>query len=126
MPKKRRVFIPPKRTPPGPPTGEVITRPAALSINTSALEGRPGLSVGDRVRILGTGLYAGEIAIIERVVGGVVPAASVRTEAGRSRTVRTIDLEPVGPAKDAPVSDAPAPDAPAPAPGSGPAGPGAR
>ena len=115
MPKKRRVFIPPKRTPPGPPTGEVITRPAALSINTSALEGRPGLSVGDRVRILGTGLYAGEIAIIERVVGGVVPAASVRTEAGRSRTVRTIDLEPVGPAKDAPVSDAPAPAAPEPA-----------
>ena len=115
MPKKRRVFIPPKRTPPGPPTGEVITRPAALSINTSALEGRPGLSVGDRVRILGTGLYAGEIAIIERVVGGVVPAASVRTEAGRSRTVRTIDLAPVGPAKDAPVSDAPAPAAPEPA-----------
>ncbi|OGO54971.1 MAG: hypothetical protein A2V85_09730 [Chloroflexi bacterium RBG_16_72_14] len=97
MPKKRRVFIPPKRTPPGPPTGEVVTRPAALSINTSALEGRPGLAVGDRVRILGSGLYAGEIAVIERIAGGVVPAASVRTEAGRSRTVRTIDLEPVGP-----------------------------
>lgn len=97
MPKKRRVFIPPKRTPPGPPTGEVITRPAALSINMAALEGRPGLAVGDRVRILGTGLYAGEIAVIERIAGGVVPAAAVRTEAGRSRTVRTIDLEPVGP-----------------------------
>jgi hypothetical protein len=95
--KKRRVFIPPKRAQPGPAGPEAVTRPAALTINTTALEGRPGLSVGDRVRILGTGLYAGEVAVIERIAGGVVPAASVRTEAGRSRTVRTIDLEPVGP-----------------------------
>ena len=66
-----------------------------MSINTSALDGRQGLSVGDRVRILGTGLYAGEVAVIEKMAGGVVPAAVVRTEAGRSRTVRTVDLEPV-------------------------------
>jgi hypothetical protein len=70
-------------------------RPGATSINTSALEGRSGLAVGDRVRILGTGLYAGEIAVIERMAGGAIPAAAVRTEAGRSRTVRTVDLEPV-------------------------------
>ena len=69
--------------------------PGATSINTAALEGRSGLAVGDRVRILGTGLYAGEIAVIERMAGGAIPAAAVRTEAGRSRTVRTVDLEPV-------------------------------
>jgi hypothetical protein len=95
--KKRRVFIPPKRTPPKPqPGGETPGRPAALSINLAALGGRSGLAVGDRVRILGSGLYAGELATIERIVVGVVPAAAVRTEAGRTRTVRTIDLEPVG------------------------------
>jgi hypothetical protein len=93
--KKRKPYIPPKRSAPGAPAGETITRPAALSINTSALEGRKGLSVGDRVRILGTGLYAGEVAVIERIAGGVVPSAGVRTESGRARTVRTIDLEPV-------------------------------
>lgn len=95
--KKRKVFIPPKRTPPKPQPGtDTSGRPAALSINLSALGGRSGLEVGDRVRILGSGLYAGEVAVIERIARGVVPAASVRTEAGRSRTVRTIDLEPVG------------------------------
>lgn len=94
--KKRRVFIPPKRKPARvQPGGEILGRPAALSIDLTALEGRSGLAVGDRVRILGTGLYSGEVATIERIAGGVVPAASVRTEAGRTRTVRTIDLEPI-------------------------------
>ena len=94
--KKRKVFIPPKKSPPRPDFSvENSGRPAPLTINLAALEGRPGLNVGDRVRILGTGLYAGEIAIIERVAGGVVPSVGVRTEAGRTRTVRTIDLEPV-------------------------------
>jgi hypothetical protein len=55
------------------------------------------LKPGDRVRITGTGLYSGEIATIDRLVSGVIPAAVVRTEAGRTRQVRTIDLEPVGP-----------------------------
>lgn len=96
--RKRKVFIPPKRTPPRvQPGGDGTGRPAALTINLSALEGRAGLAVGDRVRILGSGLYAGETAVIERLAGGVVPSAGVRTEAGRTRTVRTIDLEPVGP-----------------------------
>jgi hypothetical protein len=94
--KKRKVFIPPKKAPPRPDFSvESSGRPAPLTINLAALEGRPGLKVGDRVRILGTGLYAGEIAVIERVAGGVVPSVGVRTEAGRTRTVRTIDLEPV-------------------------------
>lgn len=94
--RKRKVFIPPKKTAPRPQPGvDTSGRPSALAINLSALEGRAGLAVGDRVRILGTGLYAGEIAVIERMAGGAIPAAAVRTEAGRSRTVRTVDLEPV-------------------------------
>ena len=72
-------------------------RPTVASINLAAGAGRAGLKPGDRVRITGTGLYSGEIATIDRLVSGVIPAAVVRTEAGRTRQVRTIDLEPVGP-----------------------------
>jgi len=68
------------------------------TIDLTAGKGRAGLSVGGRVRIAGSGLYAGEIAVIERLVTGVIPQAVVRTEAGKTRQVRTIDLEPVGPA----------------------------
>jgi hypothetical protein len=94
-PRKRKVFIPPKKNgPPRPQTG-VGAPPTGVQINTQAIGGRAGLAPGDKVRILGTGLYAGELAVIEKMAGGVVPAAVVRTEAGRSRTVRTVDLEPV-------------------------------
>jgi hypothetical protein len=73
----------------------VVPPPASLvSIDGTALTGRAGIVVGTRVRILGTGLYAGEHAIVERLVAGVIPSASVRTEAGNVRTARTIDLEP--------------------------------
>jgi len=65
------------------------------SINLSASAGRAGLKVGDRVRITGQGLYAGDIATIERLTSGAIPSAVVRTEAGRTRQVRTIDLEPI-------------------------------
>jgi hypothetical protein len=67
---------------------------SVVSIDRTALTGRAGVVVGSRVRILGSGLYAGELAIVERLVPGVIPAAAVRTEAGRTRTARTIDLEP--------------------------------
>ena len=77
------------------------------SINLSASTGRAGLKVGDRVRINGTGLYSGELATIEKLASGAIPSAVVRTEAGRTRQVRTIDLEPVA---------APPPSAPATAP----------
>jgi hypothetical protein len=66
------------------------------TIDLTAGSGRAGLSVGDRVRISGSGLYAGEAATIEKLTSGVIPAALVRTEAGRTRQVRTIDLEPIG------------------------------
>lgn len=99
MARKRKPFYPPKRTPPkaAPAPGDAPpVRSSVVSIDLAAQRGRDGLAVGQRVRILGTGLYAGEIAVIEKLGGSVVPAATVRTEAGRSRQVRTIDLEPVG------------------------------
>ena len=94
--RKRKVFIPPKKNAPPRPQPGVGAPPTGIQINTAALDGRSGFAHGDKVRILGTGLYAGEVAVIEKMAGGVVPAAVVRTEAGRMRTVRTVDLEPVG------------------------------
>jgi hypothetical protein len=70
------------------------------TINLRAMTGRADITRGSRVQI-GSGLYAGEFAIVESVIGGVIPAALVRTEAGASRRVRTIDLVP------APVEKAP-------------------
>lgn len=85
-------------------------RPTVVSIDTQAGAGREGLAVGDRVRITGTGLYNGEAAVIEKFAGGAIPAALVRTEAGRTRQVRTIDLEPIRegarPAAEAPPDTA--------------------
>jgi hypothetical protein len=74
--------------------GEPYVRPTVASINLSASTGRAGLKIGDRVRINGTGLYSGEFATIEKLTTGAIPSAVVRTEAGRTRQVRTIDLEP--------------------------------
>ena len=88
-------------------------RPTVATIDLNAGVGRPGLKIGSRVRITGNGLYGGEIAIIERFATGVIPAAHVRTESGKTRQVRTIDLEPVGPATPAPApapAEAPAAD----------------
>ena len=106
-PRKRRTVYPPPRNavrpprpgepggPAGPPVGEPYVRPTVASINLSAGAGRAGLSVGDRGRINGTGLYSGELATIEKLASGAIPSAVVRTDAGRTRQVRTIDLEPV-------------------------------
>jgi hypothetical protein len=76
--------------------GEVQVRSTVASIDLSAGSGQAGLAPGDRVRIAGSGLYVGEIAVVESVPGGVIPSALVRTEAGRTRRVRTIDLERIG------------------------------
>ncbi|MEA2546407.1 MAG: hypothetical protein QOI09_1680 [Chloroflexota bacterium] len=116
-PRKRKTTYPPPRNAParpprpgepggpgGPDTPYV--RPTVASINLSASTGRAGLKVGDRVRIAGSGLYSGDVATIERLTTGAIPSAVVRTEAGRTRQVRTIDLEPVGPAVTNPASDA--------------------
>ena len=71
------------------------------TINLDAMTGRADITRGSRVQI-GSGLYAGEFAIVESVIGGVIPAAVVRTESGASRRVRTVDLVP------APLRNAPA------------------
>lgn len=111
MTRKRRTNYPPPRSSRGPAPAYVpqVTPPTVAVINRQASTGRAGIEVGMRVTILGTGLYAGETAVVESVVGGVIPAASVRTEAGRTRRVRTIDLAPAP--RSAPAAPAPLPDA---------------
>src|SRR5437868_1012086 len=97
--RKRKVTYPPARTANQRPTRygagpeAPIVRPTVAAINLNAAAGQKNLSVGDRVKIVGGGLYSGEAAVIERFAGGVIPAAFVRTETGHSRQVRTIDLE---------------------------------
>lgn len=100
--RKRKVIYPPAKTatrrtaPPGLVGGEPMrVRESLVSIDTNALNGRAGLKVGDRVRIGGTGLYAGETAVVERLASSAIPSAFVRTESGRTRQVRQVDLEPV-------------------------------
>ena len=100
----RKRFVPkPKKVIPGAAEAAEARAVAAASrvanINLSAMTGRADIAQGSRVQI-GSGLYAGEFAIVESVVGGVIPAALVRTESGRTRRVRTIDLVP------APLEDA--------------------
>jgi hypothetical protein len=97
---RKRQTYPPARTskvPPRPGAGPegIVSRPNLVAIDLNAAKGREGLSVGDRVRIGGTGRYAGELVVIERINAGVIPSAVVRTEGGETRHVRTIDLEPV-------------------------------
>jgi hypothetical protein len=120
-PRKRRTVYPPPRNavrpprpgepggPGGPPIGEPYVRPTVASINLSASTGRAGLKVGDRVRISGTGLYSGDLATIEKLATGAIPSAVVRTDAGRTRQVRTIDLEPVSAAPPAAATSASSP-----------------
>jgi hypothetical protein len=118
--RKRKVNYPAPKTANKPTrtvgltTSPTYTRSTVATINLAALEVRDDYSAGDRVRIGGEGLYSGELAVIESIVVGVIPAAMVRTEAGKSRRVRFVDLERVA-AERAPAPDAPAPAAPAPA-----------
>jgi hypothetical protein len=112
--RKRKVTYPvPKtatrRAPAPGVAGDQQARPQMATINMNARIGRSGFAVGDRVRIIGQGLLAGESAVVEALSGGVIPAALVRTESGKTRRIRTIDLEPAG---DATTRDRqPKPDA---------------
>ena len=95
MTKRKKVFYPTRQnnkrqSAAGP--DQVIERPNLATINLEAGAGRPGFKVGDKVRIEGSGMYAGENAVIERLSAGVIPSALVRTESGATRQVRTIDL----------------------------------
>ena len=96
--RKRKTTYPPARTDTKPTQRpgagpETYVRPTVATIDPTATTGKAGFAIGDRVRITGAGLYAGEAAIIERLTTGVIPGALVRTEAGRTRQVRTVDLD---------------------------------
>jgi hypothetical protein len=97
--RKRKVTYPIAKTAtrraPAPGSDASPIRPNLASIDLTAGIGRSGLAVGDRVRIQASGQFNGEIAVVERLIGGPIPAALVRTESGNPRRARTIDLEPV-------------------------------
>ena len=112
--RKRKTTYPPARTDTKPAQRpgagpEPYVRPTVATIDPNATVGKAGFSVGDRVRITGAGLYAGEAAVIEKLTTGVIPGALVRTEAGRTRQVRTVDLDPLPPAASAAKPAAPSP-----------------
>lgn len=96
MTRKRRVFHPPSRSSKGPPPANrvPVDPPTLATINLDAGRWRSDLSVGMQVTIAGSGADAGETAVIERLVSGVIPAAVVRTTSGRSRHVRMVDVQP--------------------------------
>lgn len=133
--RKRKTTYPPARTDTKPAQRpgagpEPYVRPTVATIDPTATVGKAGFSVGDRVRISGAGLYAGEAAIIEKLTSGVIPGALVRTEAGRTRQVRTVDLDPLPPAGAAkpaasPATDGEAVTAPSPEPAAPPTAPAA-
>jgi hypothetical protein len=97
--RKRKVTYPVARTATKPTRTTGLTtdpnyvRSTVANINLAALDTRDDLSVGDRVKIGGAGLYAGELAIVEALIAVVIPAAMVRTEAGKTRRVRAVDIE---------------------------------
>jgi hypothetical protein len=71
-----------------------VPRRNVVSIDAHATAPDEIFSVGDRVTIGGTGLYAGESATVEATTmfNGTVPGASVRTDAGKPRMIRFSDL----------------------------------
>ena len=97
--RKRKVTYPVARTATkqprvaGLPGDPGYVRSTVATINLSALDVREDLKVGHKVKIGGEGLYAGETAVVESLSSGIIPAAMVRTEAGKTRRVRTVDLE---------------------------------
>jgi hypothetical protein len=109
MTRKRKVNYPPPRSSRGPAPAYTpqVTPPTVAVINKQAGVGRAGIVPGVRVIIQGSGLYGGETAVVESLIGGVVAAAFVRTEAGQRRRIRTVDLNP------APLAPGPQPSAPA-------------
>ncbi len=68
-------------------------RPTVAKIDPAALEVRTDISVGDRVTIAGGGLYSGEQATVEAISHGSIPAMVVRTDEGKTRRVRGVDLQ---------------------------------
>ena len=74
--RKRKVVYPVARTAtrqtrPGAGGDPAYVRSTVAAIDLAALNIRTDLSVGDRVRIGGAGLYAGEVAVVEELTAGV-------------------------------------------------------
>lgn len=115
MPRKRKVFYPPSRSSKGtPPAPRVVPTPSTVAvINQTARLGRDDIVAGAWVTISGTGANAGEQGRVERLVPGVIPAAVVHLEGGRTRRVRTVDLVPS--ARPAPAPEVKPEAAPSPA-----------
>lgn len=116
--RRRKVTYPPPKTAtsggnagPAADARAAAAASRAVTINLDAMKGRDAVVQGSRVQIT-SGIYAGEFAIVESVVGGVIPAAIVRTEAGRTRRARTVDLIP-SPITPGAKSAAPAAEDPA-------------
>jgi hypothetical protein len=111
MARRKKPFIPKSRpgapAPPGAPGADARAAAAAertVSINLDAMRAGAGIEKGDRIQIR-SGMYAGEFGTVESVVGGVIPAAVIRTDDGRSRRVRAVDLvRSSGPAPERPRS----------------------
>ena len=98
MRRRKPVYPTPASRQPGGARAGAPARPAgppstAVSINADAMLRRADILQGARVRIVG-GTHEGELAVVESVVGGVIPAAVVRTLSGIARRVRTVDLRP--------------------------------
>ena len=98
--RKRKQTYPPARTATSQRAANrdaPTPRPTVVAIDLTALAGGGTFAVGDRVRINGTGLYAGETAVVEAVARTGIPSALIRTADGSARRVRTIDLERLPP-----------------------------
>ena len=98
MARRKKPFVPKSRpgapAAPGTPGAEARAAAAAastVSINLDAMRAGAGIEKGDRIQIK-SGLYAGEFGTVESVVGGVIPAAVIRTDSGRTRRIRAVDL----------------------------------
>jgi hypothetical protein len=113
--RKRKVTYPVAKTATKQPRGAGLpsdpgyVRSTVATINLAALDVRDDLKVGHRVKIGGGGLYAGELAVVESILSGIIPAAMVRTDAGKTRRVRAVDLERVAAAApERPAAERPA------------------
>ena len=103
MRRRKVVYPPPKTATSGGAAGAEARAFAAasrvVSINPNAMRGRSDVVPGMRVEI-SSGLYAGEVAVVESIAGGVIPAVVVRTASGRTRRVRSVDIVPVSDRSD--------------------------
>ena len=96
-----KVTYPPAKTdnrpahPSGLPDDAPYVRPTVATIDLNAASKVPDFPSGHASGSPGRVFYSGETAVVERLSNGVIPSAVVRTEAGKTRQVRTIDLEPI-------------------------------